>query len=344
VLLAEDKSEITLEFQAQVVIRNADTDKVLWQGRHKNIVVKPAGERIQIDRQIFSLNTVIVESDSPIAEAGRPYRGIFQIWNQGEGKLALLNILDVEDYIRGIMKAEISPRWPTPALRAQAVVARSYALFRRQVSRTKTDQPYDLTSSVLSQVYVGIAGEHERSNKAVSDTAGEVLLGSNGDILEALYHACCGGATEAAEEVWGGPSPLKSVKCPYCRASPHYNWQAQVSITEFIKTFFGETGASGVVSLEPATLSSTGRWREIRIRYGDQEKIIRGVDFRQRIGPDVIRSTCFRVRGGEDQITFSGQGWGHGVGLCQWGAKGMEGTTYKQILHFYYPSSLLVRQ
>jgi stage II sporulation protein D len=339
VLLLEDQKEIMLKFQAPVLIRNPNSGKVLWRGQPGEIMITPTGELIQIAQQIYSFHTILIESDSPITVNGRSYRGSVKIWNQGGEKLALVNILDIEDYLRGTMKTEISPLWPMPALKAQAVVARSYALYRRRVVRTKTDRPYDLTSDILSQVYVGVSGEHERSNQAIRETMGEVLTDKEGNILEALYHACCGGFTEAAEEVWGGASELKSVQCPFCTDSPYYNWQAKISIPDFVKIWFGRSGIFSRVSLEPVRVSSTGRWRDIRIRYGNQSKIVRGADFRQKIGPDLIRSTRFKVRVGERQLSFSGNGWGHGAGLCQWGARGMKGVSYKEILLFYYPSS-----
>jgi len=339
VLLLENQKEITLRFQAPVLISNPQDGKILRKEQPGEIMITPAGKQIRIGQKIYSLRTILVESDSPITLNRRSYRGSLKIWNQGDEKLALVNILDIEDYLQGIMKSEISPLWPMPALKAQAVVARSYALYRRQEARTKTNRPYDLTSDIFSQVYTGISGEHERSNQAIKETAGEVLRDKEGNILEALYHACCGGFTEAAEEVWGGTSELKSVQCPYCTDSPYYNWQAKISIPKFVKIWFGRSGIFSKVLLDPVRLSSTGRWRDIRIRYGNQSKIVRGADFRQKLGPSLIRSTRFKVKVGERQLHFSGNGWGHGVGLCQWGARGMKGASYKEILHFYYPLS-----
>ena len=140
--------------------------------------ITPAKKGICLGMKIFPQQAVTVESKAVMAIADRQYRGSFQIWNQGTEGLALINILDLEDYLRGTMKSEISPFWPMSALKAQAVTARSFAIYQRQAIRTKTNRPYDLSAGVFSQVYGGTAGEHERSNQAVAATAGEVLLAS----------------------------------------------------------------------------------------------------------------------------------------------------------------------
>jgi len=142
----------------------------------------------------------------------RSYRGILEFRVSNRGKLLLINELPLEEYLKGVLPAEMGPAFPEEALKAQAVVARSEALSMWGLKLNLIAEPYDFTDDVFSQVYSGITHRTEKTDRAVNETKGEVLL-YRGEIVNAVYHSCCGGHTENSEEVWG-------TYYPYLRGVP----------------------------------------------------------------------------------------------------------------------------
>ncbi|MBU4310377.1 SpoIID/LytB domain-containing protein, partial [bacterium] len=237
-------------------------------------------------------------------------------------------------YLYGVMKHEISPAWPREAVKAQAVAARSFALNKKLKNIGK---PYDLVATILAQVYGGLSGEDPRSNEAIDETRGEVLT-YEGELIAAYYHATCGGETEDVENVWGGRLPyLKSVRCKYCKDSPHYEWEKELSLSD-ISNALSRKGISEIESIEVYKRSSTERVVELVVEDEFGKHIISGNQFRMALGPNVIRSTYFKMKEKRGRVEFKGRGWGHGVGMCQWGARGMaeKNFSYKEILKHYY--------
>ena len=254
-----------------------------------------------------------------------------------EASLLVINEIDLEKYLQGVMKHEISPAWPKEAVKAQAVAARSFALNKKLKNIGKS---YDLCATITSQVYGGLSGEDPRSNEAIDETRGEILI-DQGKPIAAYYHATCGGETENVENVWGGRLPyLKSVRCKYCKDSPHYEWEKELSLSE-ISNALSRKGISEIESIEVYKRSNTGRVVKLVIEDEFGKHIISGNQFRMALGPNVIRSTYFKMKEKRGRVEFKGKGWGHGVGMCQWGARGMaeKGYNYKEILKHYYPNA-----
>ncbi len=271
--------------------------------------------------------------DSFIKVNNRAYRGEIEVRKRND-TLVVINEVDLEEYLQGVMKHEISPAWPEEAVKAQAVAARSFALNKKLKNIGK---PYDLCATITSQVYGGLSGEDPRSNEAIDESRGEILIYQEKPIA-AYYHATCGGETEDVKNVWGGRLPyLKSVRCKYCKDSPHYGWEKELSLLE-ISNALSRKGISEIESIEIYKRSSTGRVVTLVIEDEFGEHIISGNQFRMALGPSVIRSTLFKMKKKRGKVEFKGKGWGHGVGMCQWGAKGMaeKGYNYKEILKHYY--------
>lgn len=279
----------------------------------------------------------------PLKIDGRSYRGFVEVRKGKEGKLLVINVLDLEDYIQGVMKEEISPRWPLEAMKAQAVVARTYALYQ---VRQNPGAPFHLRATTASQVYIGLDGEDSRSNLAVRETVGLILI-YQGKVIPAFYHACSGGHTEDASDVWGGDfSYLVGVADGYCTESPHLTWEVTIEIPEIRRALLREGYVVGdIYALEPLERSRSGRIKRLRIRHSFGALELEGKRLRQILGNDLIRSTSFTVTVSEGVVKFQGKGWGHGVGLCQWGAKGMAERAYnfEEILKYYYPLAELKR-
>lgn len=274
-------------------------------------------------------------------EKEKRYRGYIDILLMPDKKLTVINQLELEDYIRGVLYHEVSNRWPMEALKAQAVAARSYAVYQMKAN---VSRDYDVTNDIYSQVYGGRTGERYRTNIAVLETAGEVLV-YQGKILPSYFFATCGGRTENAKELWPRHEmpPLKGVACIYCRESPHYFWKKNLQLKDIQEKLIAKGQKIGLIQ-DIAILSrnASDRIEKVQItdRTGKQITML-GKDFREAVGPNIIRSNNYYVVMHGYYVDFFGKGWGHGVGMCQWGAQGMSslGFNYEQILQFYYPGT-----
>lgn len=286
---------------------------------------------------------VKVESPFVISVAGRPYRGDMVLHLSG-GRLVVVNEIDLEEYLYGVVPQEVPRSWSDEVIKAQCVVARTFALSRRNPDPAAA---WDLDDSTLSQMYGGYAKEDERVNRLVDRTAGEVLYYEGKPAL-AYYHSTCGGRTEDSGEVWGGRFfYLRSVPCPWCAASPYLRWTLRISaerLAERLRT----AGPFEPRSLAVRVLEVNASGRAASVEVSDasgRRKVLRGNEFRNLVGNADLRSLAFSVTRQADEFVFQGRGWGHGVGLCQWGAKALSdaGVDYRRILHHYYPGTRLVK-
>jgi stage II sporulation protein D len=251
----------------------------------------------------------------------------------------VINQINLEDYLKGILYQESSHYWPQEALKAQAAVCRSYAVYQIEENKLKD---YDVTSDIYSQVYGGKTSERYRTNRAVDDTRSQVITYKD-KIIPAYFHATCAGHTEDAGLLWNIEIlPLKGVVCGFCKASPHFNWHNVLSLSE-IEEKLTAAGykIKGIEGITILGRNESGRILDLEIASAQKNIKISAKDFRNLIGPNLIRSTNFRVSIAQGDAVFEGLGWGHGVGLCQWGAYFMakQGYTYKEILRYYYPQT-----
>jgi stage II sporulation protein D len=306
------------------------------------ILLVPEGGKLKVnDKEVK--DTVRISSDNPINVNGKAYRGILTINKNGDNYI-LVNKLGLDDYLGGVVKNEMSSKWPPEALKAQTVLARTYAVKKILAPRTEF---YDLVATVDDQVYSGMGLEDPASDQAIKETAGEVLY-FGPDVAEVYYHSCCGGSTEPVEYVWGGsPRPyLGSVKCPYCQDCPNYFWryplEGAISPSELAKKL-GYDGEE-VSDMTIKEMSPGQRVTKLAVKFKSGVNAeISGNDFRVRLGRDVVKSTLFRPVHLPAGFVVFGSGSGHGAGLCQYGAKGMaeQDKGYKEILGYYFPGTEL---
>jgi stage II sporulation protein D len=265
--------------------------------------------------------------------SGVRYSGQIEVW-RGEKGLYVVNELPLEDYVESVVAAEVGTDWELEALKAQAVIARTYAVYKK-MAETDHGAIFHLTSSVLHQVYKG-NNSHFKVTYAVRSTEGEILT-YNGKPIEALYHSTCGGRTENPEEVFGKKIPyLRSVESR-CDLSPYWVWERKIPISEIEKAL----NLNGIKVIKIKNRTSTGRAKEIMIKTDEKETVIKATDLRRLLGWSRLPSTLFELKDNGDYIIFEGKGYGHGVGLCQWSALQMasEGKTYREILSFFYPGT-----
>ena len=262
------------------------------------------------------------------------------------GRRAIL-ILPLEEYVAGTVAAETSRAWKNEALKAQAVVSRTYALNRLAHPRALR---YDMVGSVLDQVFRPGLPVSAAVSAAVDATRAEYLAGAGpgdrgrGAPIGALFHASCGGATDAAATVWGQDAGERGVRCPSCVRRP-FPWTATLEMAEILTALGLPSVPPESVRLHAIARTSSARLRVVRIETSAQALTLSAEAFRSLLGYHRVRSARFEwSRETDGRVRFDGVGAGHGVGLCQVGARGLsaDGRSYAEILAHYYPASHLV--
>jgi len=262
---------------------------------------------------------------------GKAYRGSLTLYPKGGG-LRAVNSLDLEQYLVSVVGSEMPTSWPSAALEAQAVAARTFAVYRL---RERKSWNYNLSAADLA--YGGLDAEAISSRQAVEETRG-IVLRYSGDLFPTYFHSTCGGGTTSVTKVFRGPDipPLQGVQCGWCSESPVFRWTKELSQRELTRAL-SELDVGLVESIKPLQTEPYGypRWIEVNGKKIDANK------FRLTVGANVIKSTAFQVARRGTKFVFKGKGWGHGVGLCQWGAYGLAvgGKDWSEILDYYYPGA-----
>jgi stage II sporulation protein D len=271
---------------------------------------------------------------------GRSYRGRASQLPDGN----VVNTLSLEQYLYSVVPREMTPAWPAAALQAQAVCARTYVL-----QRSNPRRDYDVTPSELDQVYGGYGNETPLGRAAVDASAGMVLRYGNA-FAQVLYSSCCGGHTEASSDAWGGPpfAYLGGVLCTTCTDSPYYRWHRELELSQIAAPFGDEVASIGALrTLAVGDRDASGRAREIVLQGTRGSERVRGSTFRLRVGPRVLPSLLLTkidaTAEAPERVVIEGGGLGHGVGLCQWGARGLAlaGASVTDILKFYFPGTVI---
>jgi stage II sporulation protein D len=273
---------------------------------------------------------------------GRTYRGSADIVDLPGGERGLVNTVPVDAYLYGVLSKEVSPSWAAGAQQAQAIVSRTYALFK-----VRPEKPYDVVAGESDQVYGGIESETVEGRAAVDATSGK-LVTFDGQPAHVAYSACCGGRTADAGDVWNVSYPyLPSILDPHCVGTPGYDWSAGVAVDAVAKAFgppFRVIGALESVRIDAPAPDE----RPTAIEFGGSSSSFETTpkEFRSSLGPGVVRSTFVRsVQLGPSAMTLVGTGRGHGVGLCQWGARvfAETGASAADIVAFYFPGTSIGR-
>jgi stage II sporulation protein D len=292
----------------------------------------------------------------------RRYRGRIQI-QQSASRLRAINHIGIETYLPSVVGSEMPASWPLEALRAQAVAARTYALRQRRAS-----EPFDLKATVASQVYKGVEAESSSTRQATSSTRGLVLMHGN-SLINAVFHSSAGGSTENSGDLWSRQMPYLVSVTDFDDSSPVSRWQQPLSPV-LLSRAFAEIG--GVRRIEVIATTSTGRVRQARVVGPSDELMVSDAELRSRLG---LKSTLVRFEAAPFSFAatssaaplapsapppltpFStqlaaadpllnppaglvaiGRGFGHGVGMSQWGAFAMarRGESFDRILRHYY--------
>nr|WP_087474381.1 SpoIID/LytB domain-containing protein [Nitrospira cf. moscoviensis SBR1015] len=305
----------------QVTLRAGDQDLKLWLPRQNGNGNGPSVQSVD---------------EKSAVQIG----GSLQMVRRGKG-LLVVNQVDLEEYVKGVVPSEVNSAWHPEMLKVQAVAARTYALYQHMLSASRD---YDVAASIQDQVYRGRHGLDARVEQAVESTRGLVIT-YQGAPIYAAFSSTAAGITEDAMVVWSKDLPyLKGVECPFDLESPYYQWKASFRV-DLLENNLRQLGfpVGTIATLTPLSHSRAGRVATLRILHSKGELILRGEELRKAVGYTVVPSTQFTIESFGQDIVLTGYGAGHAVGLCQWGAKELAelGYSFSSILRYYYPGTEL---
>ncbi len=336
VLVMTAVPEIRVEGTSLLEVKDIGEKSLLTGVETAVIDVHHRTVRLNGDRMVHEKLVIAPAEGGILVLNGYPYRGKIRIQKNPKGGLDIINILGVEGYLYGVVPKEMSPQWFPEALKAQAVAARTYALYQMDKSKNRD---FDVLSTTASQVYGGMSVEAEKASRAVDETKG-VVIRHNGQLALTYFHSNSGGMTEDAQRVWTAEIPyLKAVRDDFSTKAPANSWKVSMSFDDIQKALNKKGANFGPVeNIAAVDISPSGRVMKIKMSHGGRETIMNGNDFRLKIDPVLIKSTLFTINQNAREVRFEGRGYGHGVGMSQWGAYVMarEGRRYRDILRYYY--------
>ena len=306
------------------------------------------GEALLLDGKRARAPLLLHPGPQPLSVEGKLLPGRVEVWAE-QGALVVVNALDLEEYVAAVVSSEVPTQWPAAALQAQSVAARTYAV--GQKIQLGPGARAHLGASVLDQVYAGAAHPQGSAKAAAEATFGEVLTWEAAPI-SAWFSASCGGTSESAEAAFNTPAN----GAPYAPAQDDgdadrgykgLTWTVRRPLRTLSALLKRQKRiGSELTGIAVAEKTGSGRARTLRLSQTRGAAVsISGAEFRQVVGYTALPSLLFTVVVEDGVAVFSGRGSGHGVGLCQWGARGRaaRGEGYREILAHYYPGAEIRR-
>jgi stage II sporulation protein D len=258
---------------------------------------------------------------------GKVYRGSVYLLPTASG-FNVINVVNLEDYVLSVLPSEMPSSWALEALKAQAIAARSYAV--ANLNKHGKDG-YDLTATIADQVYSGVASESDNSNRAVAETEG-MILKYQGKPITAFFHSTSGGATELAENVWSKPLPYLQAVADYDDSSPHFSWNRKFSVSDIERAL---PNVGQLLSFDVVARTPSKRAQYVLAQGTKGCQMISGESMRKIFK---LPSALFNVGNEDNSYVFAGRGFGHGLGMSQYGARALADRGYNaaQILSYYY--------
>lgn len=358
-LTLEPVKDITLQVNGPFQMSSVDSRQVLHHGpKLYRTTVSVADTGFKIAGRQFPQSRVQFSShnDGGIWVGDREYGGTIQLQRVAAGRLRVVNLIGLEEYVATVVDSEMPREFGNEARKAQAIVARTYAVSHR-LSAKKS--PFDLYASTRSQKYNGrkythsdgrlLAGVSKDAQRIAAETRG-LILNYRGRPFCTYYSAVCGGQTSVGSAFFSDAAPiLKSVKCEYCVEAPLYRWTAMIGRRDIQNRLVGYftqlgNGFGTLKNLEMQSPATVGGIGNIRVTDESGSREVTATVFRRTIGAGSLHSHRFELAQNGSNWIFRGRGHGHGVGLCQWGARGMGrvGRNCGQILSTYYPGAKIV--
>ncbi len=356
VLLQKDVKEMEIEISHPYSITDLDSNKILASRTNlpKSVIFLRSGEfriRPQSSHSTSKGSTTFVKTNSTVGivtdngfikiDKSR-YRGKLILVPQNKDRFSVLEEIGIEEYLPGVIEGEMPTLWRDDAIQAQVIAARTYAIYQKKI---KNNAMYHLDT--LDLAYNGSYNYQPKTKEIVDKSSGTVMV-YNWELFPGYFHSTCGGHTEDINIVFNLRSipPLSGVDCGYCSKSKYYNWRTNLKKDE-IERKLGNAKFN-VKKINKIVTEKTGPGGHssiIKIEHSGGTKRVNANEFRLIVGPNHLRSTAFKVKNNGRSLTFDGSGWGHGVGLCQYGTQGMSISGFKwyDILKHYYPEIDLVK-
>ncbi|MEA3428129.1 MAG: SpoIID/LytB domain-containing protein [Thermodesulfobacteriota bacterium] len=341
VLIKNRAEKITVYSEQNILLYNPFSKKMIYRSSG-HVTFTKQGKQLAANGRNLDLHMCKVKTDGKtVMIDNRRFRGDFTILADSKS-LSVINNIPVEQYLYGVVPKEMPHKWPKEALKAQAVAARTYALYIKSKS---ADKPYDVQSTTTSQVYGGFDSEKKESNLAVDETRGQVIT-CDGKLIVAYFHSSSGGHTEDSKNVWSADLPyLKGVPDSFSVNIPNGQWSFFVSYNDMQKSLnkYG-LNIGQIRELNAAGESQSGRVLGVKVIAKNGTTRLKSNNFRTKVGATRLKSTLLKITPDRDGILFTGKGYGHGVGMSQWGANMMakKGFGYQDILTHYYQSIKIV--
>lgn len=299
-----------------------------------DLLIKKAIDIIQVNPNSLKARIRIHSEAGFFTYQNVRYRGDLTL-EPGANGILILNTVPMEHYLLSVVPSEVPSSWPEEALKAQAVCARTYVL-REMIA--KADQPYDVVPTTANQVYHGMDKENPRTTKAVEDTAGKIIIYER-EPIQAFFHSNAGGQTEKSENVWSSALPyLSYVDSPWDKDAPNYSWEDRILDSQ-MNQIFAPLKVGKIENIQVIKRNQSQRVAILEIAGDSSTVNITGKDFRKMLGETKIKSLKFGIKKENNSFYLKGLGFGHGVGMSQWGAHGMakDNKNYVQIIKHYYP-------
>lgn len=354
-LTPSPQAQLRIAVRGPYVVRPVGEKAVLQEGRSLlETSVAADGRGLRLGSKVFQRSAIEIASTGSglVSVDDHAYHGAVRIYRQTSGKLTAVNVLPLENYVSCVIDAEMPANFPPAAREAQAIVARTYALW--QMQQANPAATYDVFATVRSQKYLGVeyvdgkgrrlAGESPGSRQAAAATRGLVCL-ANGRLFCTYYSAVCGGATTPGRDVFDdADDALRSVPCEWCRDSDKYRWTAKLKPSELLTVLRRQRNGRDLATVKTIRQirgPQAGLISSWEISDGRRSVAIDGVTLRQNLPSGRLLSPHFSMRLHDGHILAEGQGHGHGAGLCQWGARGqaIAGRSAREIVQYYYPGA-----
>lgn len=359
--IAVEKKESIVEIinSNLVLLKNNNEEIDLGNFSNKKLLIKNNDGIITVyddKNKIVEFNSgklLIKNNLIPPYINSKSYRGDFEIILNPKNinTFHIINNVMLEEYLRGVVPSESPSTWPEESLKAQALAARTYAV--ANWNKRKEDG-FDLADTVADQVYNGISAETQLTDKAIKETEGKIII-FNGKPINALFFSCSGGYTDSAMEVWNIDLPYIQPVQDFDYKAPKYKWEKTYSNSDIKKALLKlNVNIGNILEIEPIEFTQQKRVKKIKFRGTNGEEIIDSNKFRMALG---LNSTLWSVKANKNKkfnllsknypksFTFNGGGWGHALGMSQWGARQMaeDGKSYEEIIKHYYKGIEIVK-
>ncbi|MBN2362227.1 MAG: SpoIID/LytB domain-containing protein [Deltaproteobacteria bacterium] len=343
IAVAQVRDQISLA-GPELVVTDPAAGEVVQRGGPA--LVAPTDQGIAVGGRVVAATRLVAQSSGAITVRGLALEREVEVFREirgGRPEIVIVHTVPIEAYVAATVSAEMPASFPAEALKAQAVVTRTFAIFRKF---NAPERPYHMEAGVIDQVFGGTQRISESARAATVATAGEVLTFGRQPV-RAYYHSCCAGHTESAREGWGQALPyLPGVKCPYDGDCPSQQYTARIPLARLARALLvTRVKIKRIASVKIADRTATGRVARIAIETDRGRIEISGEDLRRLVGYDVVKSRLFDLSIEGDVLVVTGRGSGHGVGLCQWGARGLalKQRTYDAILGHYFPRTKIMK-